>query len=70
MNGEHNIAGLSQVMSSYPDQEINNIFEEVVENSYERENQGNVTANPYAELIPYFVCPVHREQEFFFLLAP
>ena len=55
LKGEHDIAGLSQLMSSYPDQEINNIFEEVIENNYERENQGNVTANPYAELIPYFV---------------
>ena len=42
-------------MSSYPDEEINNIFEEVIENNNESVKKANVTENPYAELIPYFV---------------
>lgn len=54
--GCHGVSGLlTQVVSNYPEAELEYMMEEVTNESFLRENPRKPSDNPYAELIPYFV---------------
>ena len=54
--GNHDVTGLTQIISSYPEDALNKIIADATNSDiFSKANPKKPSDNPYAELIPYFV---------------